>query len=244
MRPRFILRPYLFSLLIVVITSSLTGGMTTEPPFTRDFGIEPHDVFVPHGGNRFVHLKPGRMLRLEGHEGDAHVAVEISVLHEVEQITFVLNDTKRIANTRVVEEREWRDGVLTEVNRNFLARCPRTNNVFLFGEDVSIYEGDELVDKTGSWLAGRDGASPGLMMPGLFLLGARYYQEQAPGVTMGRSEHVAMNVKFQAPAGIFEDCVVIEATDDEDEDEEVLLIYAPGVGLIADDNLHLTSFQE
>jgi len=34
-------------------------------------------------------------------------------------------------DARVVEEREWVDGVLVEVSRNLFAICDKTNDVFI-----------------------------------------------------------------------------------------------------------------
>ena len=43
----------------------------------------------------------------------------------------------------------------------------------------------------------------GVAMPGLALLGARYYQEIAPGVAMDRAEIVSTSETKQTPAGNF-----------------------------------------
>ena len=52
-----------------------------------------------------------------------------------------------------------------------------TNSVFYFGENVNNYENGKLVDNEGSWEHGSDNSRAGLMMPGIVLLGSRYYQE-------------------------------------------------------------------
>jgi hypothetical protein len=93
------------------------------------------------------------------------------------------------AIARVVEEREWQDDELVEVSRNFFARCKETGDVFYFGEEVDLYEDGEIVGHGGAWLAGRDGALPGIIMPGRFLLGSRYYQEVAPDIALDRGEN-------------------------------------------------------
>ncbi len=107
------------------------------------------------------------------------------------------------------------------------------------GEDVDIYEEGQTVSHEGSWLAGRNGAQPGLMMPGVFLLGSRYYQELAPGVAMDRAEHVAMGLAVTTPAGTFEGCVMAVDTTPLEPDEETIKVYAPGIGVIVDGPLEL-----
>ncbi|MEZ4483569.1 MAG: hypothetical protein R2864_02895 [Syntrophotaleaceae bacterium] len=144
-------------------------------------------------------------IRLEGEEDKELVQVQITVLDETVDIDLGALGLG-IVTTRVLEEMEWIDEKLVEVSRNYYARCAETNSVFYFGEDVEIYEYDdggnlvEIVTGTeaGAWLAGElseDGESynlPGLMMPGTFLLGARYFQEVAPEVALDRAENVEM----------------------------------------------------
>lgn len=93
----------------------------------------------------------------------------------------VANDTKAVdgVETRVVEEREEADGRVVEVSKNYFALDQRTKDVYYFGEDVDEYK-DGRVSHGGSWLAGEEGATFGLMAPGEPKKGDRFYQEQAP----------------------------------------------------------------
>ena len=83
------------------------------------------------------------------------------------QIT-VLDETRKVDGvvTRIVEEREWKNGKLYEVSRNYFALCEQTKDVFYFGEDVDFYKDDKVVKHDGSWVAGVKGNKAGLMMPG------------------------------------------------------------------------------
>ena len=45
--------------------------------------------------------------------------------------------------------------------------------------------------------AGIDGAKPGIVMPGSFLLGSRYYQEIAPDVAMDRAENIGVGLTVE-----------------------------------------------
>jgi hypothetical protein len=67
--------------------------------------------------------------------------------------------------TRVVEEREWRNGELIEASRNFFDICEQTEDVFYFGEEVDMYSGGQLASHSGAWWAGEDNARPALIMP-------------------------------------------------------------------------------
>jgi hypothetical protein len=115
-----------------------------------------------------------------------------------------------------------------------------TNDIFYFGEEVDNYEDGVLVDHDGSWRAGEDGAQPGILMPGRFLLGSRYFQEIAPDVALDRAEHTAMHLAVDVPAGSFAECVEVAETDPlSDSTEPDLKVYCPGVGMVRDEELEL-----
>jgi hypothetical protein len=148
-------------------------------------------------------------------------------------------------NTRVVEEREMVDGELSEISRNYVAECKNSGDIYYFGEDVDVYDNGEVVSHDGAWLAGKDGASPGIIMPGgAYLVGARYYQEIAPGVALDRSENIAGGEEIEVPAGEFENCVEMEDTSDLAPDEADEKYYCPGVGITIDEDLQLVSIRE
>ena len=96
----------------------------------------------------------------------------------------VLNETKVIdgVETRVVEDREMKNGQLIELTSDYYAIDSVTNDVYYFGEDVDTYRNGKVTGHEGAWLSGVKGAKFGLMMPGKPKVGQRFYQEQAPGV--------------------------------------------------------------
>jgi hypothetical protein len=103
---------------------------------------------------------------------------------------------------------------------------------------VDIFNEDGTTSHEGSWRAGVDGATPGIMMPGTFLLGSRCFQEQALDVAMDQAEHVEMGLEMNTPAGSFDECVrVLETTPLERGESEK--VYCPGVGLVVDDVVQL-----
>ena len=203
------------------------GGSTT------DFMPEACGGFSSTGRNPFFVLEPGYQLVLRG-----------TVDREDVELTITVRDETKVvdgASTRVVEERETHDGTLVEVSRNYFAICDRTNSVFYFGEDTDIFE-DGSVTHEGSWLSGRDGAKAGVAMPGVILLGSRYFQEVAPGVAMDRAEIVSMTEVVETPAGTFEGCVRTFETTPLEPGAEEFKVYARGVGLIQDDELKLVRY--
>ncbi|PYN99187.1 MAG: hypothetical protein DMD91_13440 [Candidatus Rokuibacteriota bacterium] len=207
--------------MVVLTLAGCAGGA-----WTSRFLVE-SDEFVSVGRNPYFILEPGYTLVLEG--GNAQL------------IITVLNETKQVdgVETRVVEERETKDGQLIEVARNYFAISKRTNDVFYFGEDVDMYRNGQVVSHDGSWLSGVNGAKFGIIMPGQPLLKARYYQEVAPNVAMDRATIVSMIETVQTPAGVFENCLKIEETSPLISFITEHKHYAPGIGMVQDGVLRL-----
>ena len=214
------------------------AGAEDEPQFTTRFRLE-DCRFKTIGANPHFILKPGYRLVLEGEEDGEEIRVVKTVLSKTQNI-FVPGIGRVV--TRVVEEREYVDDELIEVSKNFFAICDKTNDVYYFGEDVDIFLPDGTVSHAGAWRAGVNGALPGIMMPGTFLLGARYFQEQAPGVAMDQAEHVEMELEVITEAGTFEDCVRIIETTPLEPGAESEKIYCPGVGQVVDNVVRLVEY--
>jgi len=88
-----------------------------------------------------------------------------------------------------------------------LRSAKKTQDVFYFGEEVDNYQGGQLINHSGAWLAGQNGARAGLIMPGQPKVGMRYYQEIAPGVAMDRAEILSLDDRLLTPAGTFSKCL-------------------------------------
>lgn|GEM_PF-1257290 len=227
-------------LIAVTLLLALPAPAPAQDDFTEDFFIEDCSFSNQGRDNRFWSLRPGDQLVLEGEDEGETVEVTITVLPETETVQLTTdNGVPMTVHTRVIQERELVGGELAEISRNFFARCRQTNDIFYFGEDVDIYEEGEVVSHDGAWRAGEDDAQPGIIMPGTFLLGARYFQEMAPGVAVDQAEHTEMDLDVEVPAGDFERCVQVIETSVLDPDAESEKLYCPGVGLVFDDDAEL-----
>src|SRR5215211_4068444 len=165
-----------------------------ENEYTMSFRTE-NCTFSSTGRNPFFILEPNYQLVLGGEDTVEAAELTITVLNETREV----NGTQ----TRVIEERESVGGELVEISRNFYAICEETNSVFYFGEEVDIYENGIIVGHEGAWRAGDGTNRAGIIMPGTILLGARYYQEIAPGVALDRAEITDMDKAIQTPSGDF-----------------------------------------
>jgi hypothetical protein len=216
----------------VAVAAAARGGKGSSTAFTETFALE-ECTWSATGANRFFNLTPGAQQTLAGEEDGTAIEVIITALDETEDVNGV--------TTRVIEEHESEDGAVVEISRNFFALCNETNSVFYFGEEVDDYEDGEIVGHQGAWRAGVDGARAGLFMPGLPLLGARYYQEIAEGVAMDRVEIVSLTESVTVPAGSYDGCLeTFETTPLEPKVKETKR-YCPGVGLVDDAGMTLVS---
>jgi hypothetical protein len=213
--------------------------------YTNQFMTEKCGDFSSEGTNPYFVLTPGFQLVLEGKEKKQNIHLTITVLDETKTFTKLDLGAGVVKDvvTRIVREEEKVDGVLAEVSLNYFAICDRTNSVFYFGEDVDIYDetGTNVIDHSGTWHAGGNGTRAGIVMPGVILLGGKYFQEVAPGVALDRAEILSMTEAIQTPAGTFNNCLKTKETSALERGKEYKF-YAPGIGLIKSGTLELTQY--
>lgn len=216
----------MFKTLILMLVFSTVSIVAQSGQFTEDLRAE-DCTFETTGSNRYFILEPNYQLVLENKKGDRLVIT-------------VLNETRKIGNveTRVVEENESRNGKPVEISRNFFAFCKQNGSIYYFGEEVDLYKNGRMVRGEDAWTAeGKNRA--GVVMPGIALLGAKYFQEIAPGVAMDRAEIISISETKNTLAGNFTNCLKTEETTPLEPKEKEYKIYAPGVGLIQDEDLLL-----
>ncbi len=222
---------------VLVLSLSVLSSPLLAQDFTEDFDRDAC-TFSSVGNNPFFPLTPGLVLELEAEEEDEGEIIEVFVRHTVTHATEVIDGVR----TRVFLEEEYEDDELVEVSTNFMAHCRETGDVWYFGEDVDDYEDGEVVGHEGEWRAGRDGALAGVLMPGNPMLGARFFQEIAPDIALDRSEITGRGLTLTVEAGTFTNVLNTEDTDALDPESINDKYFAPGIGLIKDDELELTEF--
>ena len=205
------------------------GALTAAQDWRATFDVKPATL-VATGASRYFILDPGYQLVLE-HGSERLV---ISVLDETKVVDGV--------TTRVVEERETKNGALVEISRNFFARDPVSGDAYYFGEDVDMYTKGKVTSHEGAWVSGVTGAKFGLMMPGQPAVGARYYQEVAPKIAMDRAEIVSIADTAKVPAGTFTACVRVKETTPLEPGATEYKVHAPGIGLVQDGDLTLVRY--
>jgi hypothetical protein len=209
-------------------------------------GLPAGGTFAPFSNHPYFPFAPGRRLVLEGMESGKNIVLTITVLNEVRSISVGIAGSERGVPTRVIEERKTANGQLVEASRSFFAQCVETGDVHFFGKEVDRYDGGVVVGHEGSWLAGAGGAEAGIIMPANLTVGARYFQQTAPGVAHDLAVNSASGLTVTVLVGTFTNCVRITVTSSLGTNGGPReMTCAPGIGLISDRNiLYLTSFTD
>ena len=142
-----------------------------------------------------------------------------------------MKETKTImgVTTVVVWDRVWLNDKLKEDTRDWYAQ-DKDGNVWYFGEAVGNYKDGKLDNYAGSWVAGVDGAKPGIIMPANPRIGLTYRQEYAKGKAEDMGTIIAVGKRIKVPLGQFEDCVQIRDWSRIEKTANEYKYYCPQVG--------------
>jgi uncharacterized membrane protein YkoI len=171
-----------------------------------------------------------------GSETDPDTGMTIST----DLTSVVTGETQTVAGveTLVLIESSFEDGELVEVARDYFAQHT-DGTVYYFGEDVENYVNGVVDNTDGSWLAGVDGAEPGIIMPAAPVIDEEFSQENAPGVAEDKAKFIALGESISVTAGDFTGCGrtldwnPLEAPDITFENK----VYCPGVGLVFEEDV-------
>ncbi|MFN2544024.1 MAG: hypothetical protein ABR600_05560 [Actinomycetota bacterium] len=161
------------------------GVASAIPP-----GIRPSN-FVAHVTNPFFPLVPGSVFVYRGIK-DGQTQIDRV---RVTQRTKVIEDV----TTTAVHDVATHAGDVLEATTDWYAQDKR-GNVWYFGEATKAYENGR-VDTEGSWLAGRDGATPGIVMQADPRVSKGYRQELYRGHAEDMAWVVARGGHVRVPYG-------------------------------------------
>jgi hypothetical protein len=122
----------------------------------------------------------------------------------------VTANTKRIVgvDTVIVEDKGYLAGRLAESTLDYYAQ-DATGAVWYFGEDTAEYDRHGKVLSTeGTWLTGRDGAQPGIIMEANPVVGKRIRQEYLRGHAEDWYRVIDLARSVTVPYGSFPDALV------------------------------------
>jgi len=135
---------------------------------------------------------------------------EASTPDGVERIEILIPGwTKTVmgVETLVFWDRVYLDDKLIEDTRDYLAQHKQTGDVWYFGEHVDNYENGRLKDHHGAWVAGVNGAKPGIWMLANPQTGDEFRNEYYKGEAEDIAKIVAVNETVTTSMGAYTGCV-------------------------------------
>jgi hypothetical protein len=170
--------------------------------------------------NKYFSLPVGRKLTYEGKTEDGLEKIEITINGETKKVMGV--------ETLIYRDKVWLDNELVEDTKDYLAQ-DNEGNVWYFGEDVDNYEDGKLKDHSGSWLAGVDGAQPGIWMKAKHTVGDSYRQEYYKNEAEDMQDVVSINETITTKLGTYKNCVKMYNWTPLDPDSKENKVYCPEV---------------
>jgi hypothetical protein len=207
--------------------STLSGAFATEslPPYNPV--IDPAN-FVSEITNPYFPMKPGTVFKFEGTRDGVARRDEMTVTDETKMIMGV--------KTIVVRDVASSDTEIVEKTVDWYAQ-DKDGNVWYFGEDTAEYASGKVTNTDGTWMAGVDGAIPGIIMMAKPTVGEGYRQEYRPGVAEDYAKVIKTDATAGGPSGQYENVVVTEDTDLLDKAKFEHKWFAPGIGPIGTDGM-------
>jgi hypothetical protein len=145
----------------------------------------------------------------------------------------ITHETKTILGVKCIVVRDivTSNTALVEKTVDWYAQDAKSN-VWYFGEDTAEYKNGAVTSTQGTWLAGVNGAIPGIVMPAHPTPGPAYRQEYRPGVAEDMAQVQRTNATVNVPAGSYKNVVVTKDTDPLNLTKLEHKYYAPNVGTV------------
>lgn len=186
--------------------------------------INPAD-FSTEITNKYFTLPVGKKLTYETTEqGRVTERIEIEILPETKTIEGV--------EAVVYLDKEFKNGQLVEETRDYLAQH-KNGDVWYFGEDVSNYSNGILLNRSGSFLHGQDGAKAGIWMKAEQRVGDSYRQEFYVGHAEDMRDVVATGETVSTKSGTYTDCVKVYDWTPLEKDSREHKYHCPQIGALA-----------
>lgn len=188
--------------------------------------------------NVYAPIQPGAVKVYRGkQDGERLVVTE---LHLQETRTFHWDGGA--AETRMVKEFGFKDGVLDEVSWEFFAQAD-DGTVYQFGELVDYYENGEIIDHEGSWLVGGPilatdpphtavAPAPTVLMPADPKVGDEYKPEDLYPIVDETVLIVDITRRLNVPGGRFTNLLKLRETSRIPGTEPEKKWVAKGVGVV------------
>jgi hypothetical protein len=198
-----------------------------SPSFARAAVFDPQNFSDPTNvDNRFFPLRPGTRFTWTGRAYDGDERISRQVVFTVSDLTKVIDGVRTV----VTWDQDFTDGEREEIELSFFAQDD-DGVVWQFGEYPEEWEEGEIV-KTPAWIAGHDGALPGVIMQAAPTPGTPSYAEGwGPAVHWNdRGKVDAVGEHTCVPVDCYADVAVIDEFSPDEPGAHQLKYYAPEVG--------------
>ena len=194
----------------------LLGGAAYDPD------INPAQ-FTNVINNPYLPLPVGAIWNYESLTEDGLETIQVTVLAETREILGVecvsVRDVVYLGGEPIEDTIDW-------------YAQDQAGNVWYFGEISFNFEDGYVADIEGSWLAGVDGAKPGIVMLATPTVGTTYRQEWLLGDAEDAATVLADDASVTIGIGTFANCVQTADFLPPEPDALEHKYYAPGIGFI------------
>jgi len=207
--------------------STCQDQFTSRIQICQKLGGGPYDPTIDPGNfstnidNPYMPLKPGTTYIYEGPTSKGFIRTEFAVTA----------NTKLIDGVTCVEvhDQVFTDGELTEDTLDWFVQ-DKEGNVWYFGEDSDELVNARVSSLSGSWQAGVNGASPGIVMKAHPKVGDFYRQEFSLNTAEDSAGVLDLNQIVTVPAGTFHHCLETEEVTGLEPGAREHKFYASGIG--------------
>lgn len=218
-------------LVIIAALSGVPGSgcgpeRATAPTFSNSqlptFPSDPSG-FVAGIDNPYLAFAPRRVFHYQSQTAEG---VETNTVEVTNRTKLILGIT-----ATVVHDQAYLDGALVEDTFDWYAQDTQ-GNVWYLGEDSRQVQNGVVVGTEGSWEAGVNGASAGLIMLAQPKVGTQYQQEFAAGVAEDMARVMSLSATADVAYGAFTGCLKTEEWTPLEPGAREAKFYCPGVGLV------------
>ena len=218
--------PVIIAALAGVLGSGCGPERTTAPAFSNSqlptFPSDPSG-FVAGIDNPDLAFAPRRVFHYQSQTAEG---VETNTVEVTNRTKLILGIT-----ATVVHDQAYLDGALVEDTFDWYAQDTQ-GNVWYLGEDSRQVQNGVVIGTEGSWEAGVNGASAGLIMLAQPKVGTQYQQEFAAGIAEDMARVLSLSATADVAYGGFTGCLKTEEWTPLEPGAREAKFYCPGVGLV------------
>jgi hypothetical protein len=215
--------------------ASGNSGAGKSGPNANPNAFDPSNFGNPAtGASRWLPLTSGTQWVRQGSVNVGNRQLQHQVVTTVTDVTKEVDGVRTVA----VVDQDTNGGQIAEQSIDWVAE-DKDGNVWYLGSYTESYEGGQFVNASDAWLAGVNGAKPGVLMPADPQTGTPPFSEDTvPGIEAPTAQVAKTGQSQCVPFKCYKDVVVLQ------EGGSEYKYFAPGVGQIKTEPLSSGGKQE